>query len=124
MSIESIKIKNLLSFGDIELNKIEDINAIVGMNNVGKSNFLSLVEFFYNKMENNRILAPELNSNYSSTGEITIRYDLSRIKKLLCQFVIKVNSLILFIVLLLKMSEFHFLMYLKGSLKMRKNIMN
>ncbi|MCD9540599.1 AAA family ATPase [Photobacterium carnosum] len=82
MSIQSIKIKNLLSFGSIELKNIEEINAIVGMNNVGKSNFLSLVKFFYEKMASDRILAPELNSNYSPIGEITIKYDLSRIKKI------------------------------------------
>lgn len=82
MSIESIKIKNLLSFDDIKLEKIEEINAIVGMNNVGKSNFLSVVRFFYQKMENDRILSPELHSNYSSVGEITINYDISRIKKM------------------------------------------
>ncbi|WP_102298109.1 retron Eco8 family effector endonuclease [Vibrio cyclitrophicus] len=82
MSIQSVKIKNLLSFGNIELKNIEEINAIVGMNNVGKSNFLSLVKFFYNKMDNPRILAPELNSNYSPIGEITIKYDISRIKKI------------------------------------------
>ncbi|EEX34436.1 MULTISPECIES: retron Eco8 family effector endonuclease [Vibrio] len=82
MSIQSIKIKNLLSFGTIELKSIEEINAIVGMNNVGKSNFLSLVQFFYDKMASDRILAPELNSNYSPIGEITVTYDLSRIKKI------------------------------------------
>ncbi|WP_286297676.1 retron Eco8 family effector endonuclease [Vibrio apostichopi] len=82
MSIKSIKIKNLLSFGSIELKSIEEINAIVGMNNVGKSNFLSLVQFFYDKMASDRILAPELNSNYSPIGEVTITYDLSRIKKI------------------------------------------
>jgi len=82
MSIKSIKIKNLLSFDELIINKFEDINCIVGINNAGKSNLLKLLRFFYNKLDGKRELPPKLNQNYSSFGTITIVYDTSRIKKI------------------------------------------
>ncbi|AKE09142.1 retron Eco8 family effector endonuclease [Serratia liquefaciens] len=82
MSIKSIRIKNLLSYDEIFINEIRDINCIIGRNNSGKSNLLKLLKFFYQKIEGKRVLPPSLNSNYSSFGSITIEYDLSRIKKI------------------------------------------
>jgi len=79
MSIKSIKIKNLLSFDELIIDNFEDINCIVGKNNVGKSNLLKLLRYFYNKLDEKRELPPELNSNYSAFGEITLTYDMSRI---------------------------------------------
>ena len=79
MSIKSIKIKNLLSFDELIIDDFEDINCIVGKNNTGKSNLLKLIKFFYNKLDEKRELTPELNSNYSAFGTITITYDMSRI---------------------------------------------
>lgn len=74
MSIKAIKIKNLLSFDEIEILNFKDINCIVGVNNVGKSNLLKLIRFFYNKLDNIKVLSPELNNRYSSYGSITITY--------------------------------------------------
>ncbi|MFW0694650.1 AAA family ATPase, partial [Aliarcobacter butzleri] len=56
MAILSIKIDNLLSFDKINVDAITDINCLVGMNNVGKSNFLKLIQFFYDKLDNKYIL--------------------------------------------------------------------
>ena len=77
MSIKSIKIKNLLSFDELIIDNFEDINCIVGKNNAGKSNLLKLIRFFYNKLEGQRKLPPQLNSNYSAFGTITISYSIS-----------------------------------------------
>ncbi|MBY7838834.1 retron Eco8 family effector endonuclease [Vibrio fluvialis] len=82
MAIHSIRIKNLLSFDDIIINEIKDINCIVGKNNVGKSNLLKILKYFYAKLDGSRELPPELNSKYNSYGSITVRYDTTRIKKI------------------------------------------
>lgn len=79
MSIKSIRVKNLLSFDELLINNFEDVNCIVGKNNTGKSNLLKLIRFFYNKLEDKRVLPPILNSKYSTFGTITIVYDTSRI---------------------------------------------
>lgn len=82
MSIKSIKIKNLLSFDELIINNIEDINCIIGKNNAGKSNLLKLIRFFYNKLDNQRVLPPSLNSNYSSYGTITLEFNILKIKNI------------------------------------------
>lgn len=82
MAIYSIRIKNILSFDDILITEIKDINCIIGKNNVGKSNLLKVIKYFYNKLNDERALPPELYSNYNSYGSITIRYETTRIKKI------------------------------------------
>ena len=82
MSIRSIRIKNLLSFDELYIENFQDINCIVGKNNVGKSNLLKLIRFFYNKLDGKRELPPTLNSNYSSFGTIEITFDTTRIKSI------------------------------------------
>ena len=82
MAIHSIRIKNLLSFDDVLINDIHDINCIIGKNNVGKSNLLKLLRYFYQKLNNEKVLPPSLNSNYDSHGSITIQYDITRIKSI------------------------------------------
>lgn len=82
MAIYSIRITNLLSFDDAYINEIKDVNCIVGKNNVGKSNLLKIIKYFYAKLNNERSLPPELHSNYNSYGSITIRYNTTRIKKI------------------------------------------
>lgn len=82
MGIKSIKIINLLSFDEFIINKFTDINCIIGKNNVGKSNLLKLIRYFYEKLDDKRIIPPALNSNYSSFGLITVTYDTSRIKSI------------------------------------------
>lgn len=80
--IESIKIKNLLSFDDLIVPNLQDINCIVGKNNTGKSNLLKLISFYYKKLENQKVLPPSLNSNYSTFGTITIVYNVKHIKNI------------------------------------------
>ncbi|EBG0232001.1 hypothetical protein FII50_14590, partial [Salmonella enterica subsp. enterica] len=82
MGIKSIKIKNLLSYDEIHISDIKDINCIIGRNNTGKSNLLKLIRFFYTKLERRDALPPKLNNNYSSYGEISIEYDITRISKI------------------------------------------
>lgn len=66
MSIKSIEIVNLLSFEKFKINNLEDINCIIGQNNVGKSNLLKLMRFFYSKLDDNKELPPSLHSQYST----------------------------------------------------------
>ncbi len=80
MAIKSIRIKNLLSFEDFSLSDIKDINCIVGRNNVGKTNLVKIIDYFYLKLNDDAVVAPDLFSQYSSTGSITITYDTTRIK--------------------------------------------
>ena len=72
MSLKSIKIQNLLSFEELHIKKFEDVNCIIGRNNVGKSNLLKLINYFYQKLDNEKVLPPELKSRYSSCGIISI----------------------------------------------------
>lgn len=82
MAIQSIRVKNLLSFEDIFIDDIQDINCIVGKNNVGKSNLLKLIRYFYSKLNGERVLPPELYSKYNSFGSITIKFNTTRIKQI------------------------------------------
>lgn len=82
MAIQSIRVKNLLSFDDVFIDDIQDINCIVGKNNTGKSNLLKLIRYFYSKLNNERVLPPELHSKYNSSGSITIRFNTTRIKRI------------------------------------------
>lgn len=82
MTIKSIRIENLLSFDELIIKDIKDINCVIGRNNTGKSNLLKLLKYFYNKLDDTRCVPPELNCKYSSIGTITIEYDLTRIKSI------------------------------------------
>lgn len=80
MGIKSIRIKNLLSFDNFIIDDIKDINCIVGRNNTGKTNLLKLIDYFYSKLNDEQKVAPELFSNFSPTGSITITFDTTRVK--------------------------------------------
>jgi predicted ATP-dependent endonuclease of OLD family len=82
MSIKSIRIINLLSFDDVLINEFSDITCIIGKNNVGKSNFLKVIKYFYLALEEERVLPPQLNSNYSNFGKISITFDTTRIRNI------------------------------------------
>lgn len=82
MSIKSISITNLLSFDQFIINEFENVNVIVGKNNVGKSNLAKLIRFFYNKLDGKKELPPTLNSNYSSKGVISIEFDTTKIRQI------------------------------------------
>ncbi|NSY35844.1 ATP-binding protein [Pseudoalteromonas sp. JC28] len=79
MAIKNIKITNLLSFDELEIDDLEDVNCIVGKNNVGKSNLLKALAFFYNKLGGLEELPPKLNSNYSFKGSISLTFDTTRL---------------------------------------------
>lgn len=55
MGIKSIKIKNLLSYDEVYISDIKDINCIIGRNNTGKSNLLKLIKYFYTKLEKKKL---------------------------------------------------------------------
>lgn len=82
MTIQAIKINNLLSFDELTVEHLNDLNCIVGRNNVGKSNLLKALKFFYNKLEDKEELPPKLNSNYSYKGSISITFDMTRIYRI------------------------------------------
>lgn len=82
MSLQSIRIKNLLSFDDVTINSLEDINCIIGMNNAGKSNLMKMIRYFYDKLDDVKVLPPDFHSNYTPSGSITLTYDVTRIKKI------------------------------------------
>lgn len=79
MAIKSIEIKNILSFEHIKIDNIRDLNCIIGRNNVGKSNLFKTLRFFYNKLEGKNGLPPNLYSNYSYKGSISLVFDTTRI---------------------------------------------
>ena len=81
MGIKSIRIKNLLSFDDVLINEIKDINCIIGQNNAGKSNLLSLINYFYDKLEDKQVIPPKLFSSYSTLGSISITFDTTRLRQ-------------------------------------------
>ncbi|EDR9212285.1 AAA family ATPase, partial [Salmonella enterica subsp. enterica serovar Telelkebir] len=62
MSIKSIRIENLLSYDTLIINNVKDLNCVIGKNNVGKSNLLKLLSFFYKKIDNIKCIPPELHS--------------------------------------------------------------
>jgi len=66
----------------MKIDNVKDINCIVGKNNVGKSNILKALRFFYGKLEGRRELAPELNSNYTPFGSITLVFDTERLHRI------------------------------------------
>ncbi|MEH6465588.1 MAG: retron Eco8 family effector endonuclease [Shewanella psychromarinicola] len=82
MTVQTIKINNLLSFDELEISDLADMNCIVGKNNVGKSNLLKALKFFYNKLEGKEEIAPKLHSNYSYKGSISITFDTTRIYRM------------------------------------------
>ncbi|EKA5382975.1 AAA family ATPase, partial [Escherichia coli] len=82
MTVQAIKITNLLSFDELNVDNLNDLNCIVGRNNVGKSNLLKVLKFFYNKLEGKEELPPKLNSNYSYKGSISVTYDMTRIYRI------------------------------------------
>nr|EKU0808474.1 AAA family ATPase [Klebsiella pneumoniae] len=44
MTVQAINITNLLSFDELSVDNLNDINCIVGRNNVGKSNLLKVLK--------------------------------------------------------------------------------
>lgn len=92
MGIKSIHISNVLSFDDLRLDDIKDINCIIGQNNVGKTNLSKVINYFYSKLKNENILPLELNSRYSPTGKISITYDATRLKSVLSASKTTVNT--------------------------------
>ena len=82
MGIKNIRIENLLSFKSIEIRELATINCTLGKNNAGKSNIFKLINFYYKALEEERCLAPELNSNYDTNGFIEITFDTSHINKI------------------------------------------
>ncbi|AIN14323.1 retron Eco8 family effector endonuclease [Yersinia pseudotuberculosis] len=79
MTILKIKITNLLSFDDVEISGLHDMNCIVGRNNVGKSNLLKALKFYYNRLEGKEELPLKLYSNYSYKGVISLTFDTTKI---------------------------------------------
>ncbi|WP_073531413.1 retron Eco8 family effector endonuclease [Serratia marcescens] len=82
MGLQSIRIKNLLSFDDVTISSLEDVNCIIGMNNAGKSNLMKMLRYFYDKLDDMKVIPPDFHSSYTPSGSITLTYDVTRIKKI------------------------------------------
>jgi len=82
MGIKSIRVRNLLSFDDVLIKDIRDINCIIGQNNAGKSNLLHLIDYYYKKLNDEQVIPPSLNSSYSVVGSISIVFDTTRIRRI------------------------------------------
>ncbi|ELQ2464415.1 retron Eco8 family effector endonuclease [Vibrio vulnificus] len=80
MGIKSIRVKNLLSFDDFVIKDLSDINCIIGKNNVGKSNLLKIIDFYYKSLNDESPINLQLHSNYSNYGEISITFDTGRLE--------------------------------------------
>lgn len=83
MGIKSIKVKNLLSFSNFSMNDLSDINCVIGKNNVGKSNLLKIIDFYYKSLNDESPKNLSLFDNYSNHGEITITFDTSRLEDII-----------------------------------------
>lgn len=59
MTVQAIKITNLLSFDELVVNNLNDMNCIVGRNNVGKSNLLKVLKFFLQQIRRKRRVAAQ-----------------------------------------------------------------
>ncbi|PIQ23445.1 hypothetical protein COW36_09345 [bacterium (Candidatus Blackallbacteria) CG17_big_fil_post_rev_8_21_14_2_50_48_46] len=92
MTIKSITIKNIFSFDNFQVDEIKDINCIVGKNNVGKSNFLKALQFFYDCLEEKRVMPPLLHNNYDIFGSIKIVYDMTRIYSIVTNYNEQLNN--------------------------------
>lgn len=79
MAVKSVSINNILSFESFHIDELLDISCIVGKNNVGKSNFLKAIRYFYNRLNGAEVLPLSLNSNYDYKGSISITYDTTRL---------------------------------------------
>lgn len=83
MGIKSIGIKNVLSFDNVLFDDVADLNCLIGQNNVGKSNILKVIDYFYRIMKGESSIPLPLNSNYSSYGSITICYNTERLESVI-----------------------------------------
>ncbi|HHF2980493.1 TPA: retron Eco8 family effector endonuclease [Vibrio alginolyticus] len=83
MALKSVRITNILSFEDCTITDFSDFNCIIGKNNVGKSNFLKVLEYFYSNLKNESVIPLSLNSSYSCVGKITITYDTTRLEEVI-----------------------------------------
>lgn len=83
MTLKSVRIKNILSFEDCTITDFSDFNCIIGKNNVGKSNFLKVLQYFYSHLNKEQVIPLPFNSNYSSVGKITVTYDTTRLEEVI-----------------------------------------
>ncbi|EJL6704516.1 retron Eco8 family effector endonuclease, partial [Vibrio cholerae] len=70
----------LLSFNNFMIKDLSDINCVIGKNNVGKSNLLKIIDFYYKALNNEISQNLQLHSKYSNHGEITITFDTRRLE--------------------------------------------
>lgn len=69
-----------MSFEDVYIKDLSDINCFIGKNNVGKSNVLKAIDFFYRCLKGEVLTPLPLFSNYSNHGSISIEYDTNRLE--------------------------------------------
>ncbi|WCR29480.1 retron Eco8 family effector endonuclease [Paenibacillus thiaminolyticus] len=77
MSIKKITIKNCKSIEFLELNLSKNINCFLGINNVGKSNIMKIIHFFYTNLTREFYDDSMFSKSnpYNDEVEISIEYD-------------------------------------------------
>lgn len=81
MSISKLTIKNCKSIEFMELNLKENISCFIGTNNVGKSNIMRILNFFYINLTKEFFDESMFSTSnpYNDEIEITVEYDLSEL---------------------------------------------
>lgn len=81
MSIQKITIKNCKSIEFLELNLIKNINCFIGVNNVGKSNIMKIIYFFYTNLTSEFLDDSMFSKSnpYNDEVEISIEYDFNEL---------------------------------------------
>ncbi|WP_282062650.1 retron Eco8 family effector endonuclease [Bacillus pumilus] len=84
MSIKRVEINNFKSLNNIKLD-IQSLNCLIGENGAGKTNVLNALEYYYENIIEVNISNSNFDDKniYNDKLEISITYDLSRIKKIL-----------------------------------------
>lgn len=84
MSIKRVEINNFKSLNNIKLD-IQSLNCLIGENGAGKTNVLNALKYYYENIIEVNISNSNFDDKniYNDKLEISITYDLSRIKKIL-----------------------------------------
>lgn len=76
MKLVKLELENFRSYRNLEINFQEDMNVIIGRNDVGKSTIMEALEIFFNN-ELVKIDQSDLNNNAKNSGDYIIKIKLS-----------------------------------------------
>ena len=76
MKIVKLELENFRSYRNLEIDFQEDLNLIIGRNDVGKSTIMEALEIFFNN-DLIKIDQDDLNTDAKNSGEYLIKIKLS-----------------------------------------------